>query len=239
MPRSRARSAGCALLLVIGCALPASTALAPPVTAAVPDVEGFRRIAATLGLECEAVSSDFACHQPDDTGNRVLSMSVSDPGASFYLSATQVQYDVAGPMAADPDFMAGMEEMVTLALDDDAAGLAWLAEMNAGPQTSGQFVQDDWTFTWLVETFEVDPGLTAQLSFDMSHFDGGEEPSPPDTTEVDPCALLTEAEVESVTGMEAQPGVTKETGTVGQIGCGWGTAPYEVQVAVTPSTGGA
>lgn len=52
------------------------------------------------------------------------------------------------------------------------------------------------------------------------------------------CSLLTEGEVEGVTGMDAQPGVEKETGTVNQFGCGWGTEPYEVQVSVSPSVNG-
>ena len=103
----------------------------------------------------------------------MLSLSVNDPGSSFYVSATQLHYNAAGPMPGDPDFMDALEDMVTMSLDDDAGGLAWLDEMNAGPQNSGEFVQDGWTLTWLVETFDVDPGLTAQLSFDMSYFDGG------------------------------------------------------------------
>jgi hypothetical protein len=52
------------------------------------------------------------------------------------------------------------------------------------------------------------------------------------------CSLLSEDEIEAVTGMDAQPGVEKETGTVNQFGCGWGTDPYEVQVSVSPSING-
>ena len=55
---------------------------------------------------------------------------------------------------------------------------------------------------------------------------------------LDACSLLTAAEVQAITGMAAQPGVHKETDTVGQQGCGWGTQPYEVQLAVMPSPSG-
>jgi hypothetical protein len=55
---------------------------------------------------------------------------------------------------------------------------------------------------------------------------------------VDACSLLTAEEVEAVTGLDAQPGVMKETDTVGQFGCGFGTEPYEVQVAINPSLSG-
>ncbi|HEU5326124.1 MAG TPA: FGLLP motif-containing membrane protein [Candidatus Limnocylindria bacterium] len=65
------------------------------------------------------------------------------------------------------------------------------------------------------------------------------EPPAASDDPVDACSLLTAAEVEAVTGLAAEPGVMKETETVGQVGCGFGTVPYEVQVAVYPSLGGA
>lgn len=222
MPRSRVRSgrftAFAGLLVLV--------ALAAPARGAEPDAATFLDIAEAMGLQCEEqTEADWSCQPPVDQETYV-SLNFSDSGeefySSFYVSAAEIRYDVGGPAPASDAFLAGLEDLVSAALDDDAAGLTWLAEMNAGPSASGEFSQDDWTLTWTSAEYDAGDVINSQVALDMMHFPSGD---PVPTSSSQPIASFEPPSDWSAEGSSTYQGMW----TVTELAFdGGGTPEYEI-----------
>jgi hypothetical protein len=240
VPRSLARSAALAPVvsaLLIALAL---GSVARPALAAEPVPEQFLAAAADAGLPCEEVDTgSWHCENLEELSDRSFFATVDDDEFGFYLTVYRGSTE---PAPAEPEVLGLMNDFVHLALGaDDAEVRDWLAEMHDGRSDVGTFEQDAWTFDWYADWEGNDVSVEAAVQLIVTYNPAWEpQPQPePSAGEASlACSLLSAEEVESVTGLDAHPGVAKETHTVGQMGCGWGTEPYEVQVAIMPSTSG-
>ncbi len=221
---------------------------AAPVMAVAPPPEAFVQAATDAGLICEEFSSgtdatQHLCASPGASTERYWHASVDAFDLGLNLSVGRNVF-TGGLQPAEADVRALMVEFVTLALDGDeeSRALAWLTDMNDGPQVSGDLTLGDWELSWSTEEWASEDGDASGITLDLrqlAQVPPGAAPTPAVAVEqdaYDECVLLTPDDVEQVTGLTARDGAPVEIWT-GFIGCGWGTSPYEVQVTVTDAFG--
>ncbi len=173
MPRSLA-----AALFGIGFVLSCALTVPPTVFAAEPAADPFLDIAGDFGLECEETSErNWGCYEPNWDDPRQATILVSDAGSSLYVAAHRLLYGAEGLVPAEPDLYAALERLITTALDDSDAALAWLADMNAGPSEAGEFSREGWRLWWSVQTVDGADVPTAELELVLEQFPDGSSPS--------------------------------------------------------------
>ncbi len=227
VPRSVALAFTVAVLLVpVG---------AIPLLAAEPQAGPIVDAAQAFGLECDEYEPEqWLCSAQND--DRYIFTSVADFGDSFQVQSGRNRFDTTALAPAEADLLAHFEELITLSLGDDPEAQGWLEEMNAGPQASGELVRGSWTLTWRAEILDLTDPPVPSIALDLFYFPDG---SPPDSApslpplgDVDPCSLLTEAEVESITGLPADAGTLTRSSTGSVTVCSFGTKPWNVEVFV-------
>jgi hypothetical protein len=215
------------------------SAFATVVLGVEPVAADYLQAAEEAGLPCISYGEvSWMCDEPiDSTEDRSFTVSVEEGDGGWFAASVGRWW--ADPRPLEADVLALMDRFIVLALGDDAAAQAWLGSAHDQRRDTDTFERGDWLLTWFADWEDPGPDLQPgiQLVLNYNPGSGGTEP-PPSADGVDACSLLTAEEVEAVTGLAAQPGVTKETHAAGQIGCGWGTEPYEVQVAIMPSLDG-
>ncbi|MCV0402527.1 MAG: hypothetical protein K5924_02325 [Chloroflexi bacterium] len=138
--------------------------------------EPFVEAAGDAGLGCEAYDSGsggsgYLCASFEESSERYVGATIAPFDRGTTLTVTRNAFS-GGHQVAEPDVYALMVEYVRLALADDAEarGLAWLAEMNARPEMSGELTVGDWRLEWLSEEWDVTEGLTTSVHLGLSQF---------------------------------------------------------------------
>ncbi len=152
---------------------------AAPVLADAPPAEVFVSAATDAGLVCEEYSTDsdatqYLCASPVASTERYWYANVDEFDLGTNLAVGRNVF-AGGVQPAEADVYALMVEYVTLVLDGESetTALAWLAQMNDGPQVAGSLLVGGWQLDWRIDEWQLDEGDTTGITLDLSELGPG------------------------------------------------------------------